>query len=82
MELGRALDEAHRLLADLGVSSPKLDQLAGAAKAAGALGAKLSGAGGGGYLLALAASADDAARISRALGEAGASGVFAAHVQG
>ncbi|MCU0723395.1 MAG: mevalonate kinase, partial [Planctomycetes bacterium] len=53
-ELGAAMDEAHRLLGDLGVSAPALDALVRAAKEAGALGAKLSGAGGGGYLLALA----------------------------
>jgi mevalonate kinase len=78
--LGRGLDQAHRLLADLGVSCPALDRLAEAARKAGALGAKLSGAGRGGYLLALAAGDEDAARIASALEAAGGTGVFAARI--
>lgn len=42
------------LLAALGVSSKKLEKLISAARSAGALGAKLSGAGGGGSMIALA----------------------------
>ncbi len=52
--LGILLDENQRLLAQIGVSSPDLEQLIGAARAAGALGAKLSGAGWGGVMIALA----------------------------
>ncbi|HWQ14080.1 MAG TPA: mevalonate kinase [Roseiflexaceae bacterium] len=51
--LGGLLDENHALLRAIGVSSPELDQLVSAARAAGALGAKLSGAGWGGVMLAL-----------------------------
>ena len=43
---------AHGVLAGLGVSSPILDELCGVARAAGAAGAKLTGAGGGGCMLA------------------------------
>jgi len=52
--LGRILDTAHGLLAALRVSSPELDALVHAARAAGAVGAKLTGAGGGGAVIALA----------------------------
>jgi mevalonate kinase len=41
------------MLVELGVSSAILDRLVGAARAAGASGAKLSGAGQGGNMLAL-----------------------------
>ena len=51
-EVGRLMDEAHDLLAGLGVSCPELDQLVTAARPT-SLGAKLTGAGGGGCMLAL-----------------------------
>ena len=53
-ELGRLLDVAHGLLAALRVSSPELETLVHAARAAGAVGAKLTGGGGGGAVIALA----------------------------
>ncbi len=49
---GRLMDEAHDLLAGLGVSCPELEQLVAAARPT-SLGAKLTGAGGGGCMLAL-----------------------------
>jgi len=52
--LGRVFDAAHGLLAALRLSSPELDTLVHAARAAGAVGAKLTGAGGGGAVIALA----------------------------
>jgi mevalonate kinase len=52
--LGGAMNRAHTLLADLGVSTPKLDESCQAAREAGAYGAKLTGAGGGGALIAIA----------------------------
>jgi mevalonate kinase len=52
--LGRVLDAAHGLLAALKLSSPELDALVHGARAAGAVGAKLTGAGGGGAVVALA----------------------------
>lgn len=51
--LGEIFDVAHGLLVALGVSSPALDHLAADARAAGARGAKLTGAGGGGCVLVL-----------------------------
>lgn len=52
--LGRLLDLAHGLLAALRASSSELDAMVHAARAAGAIGAKLTGAGGGGAVIALA----------------------------
>jgi mevalonate kinase len=51
--LGSLMDENQALLQDLGVSSPQLDGLVKAARDGGALGAKLSGAGWGGSVIAL-----------------------------
>lgn len=53
-KVGGAMDRAHAVLAELGVSTPRLDALCEAARAAGAHGAKLTGAGGGGAVIALA----------------------------
>ncbi len=52
--VGEAMDRAHAVLAGLGVSTPRLDALCEAARGAGAYGAKLTGAGGGGAVIALA----------------------------
>jgi len=53
-ELGRLLDVAHGLLAALRVSTGELEALVHTARDAGAVGAKLTGAGGGGAVIALA----------------------------
>jgi len=53
--LGEIFNVAHDLLSSLDVSAPALDALQAATLAAGARGAKLTGAGGGGSLLALPA---------------------------
>ncbi|MFB6170522.1 MAG: mevalonate kinase [Haloarculaceae archaeon] len=52
-ELGRLMDFNHGLLSALGVSSRSLDAMVWAAREAGAHGAKLTGAGGGGCIVAL-----------------------------
>jgi mevalonate kinase len=52
--LGRTFDAAHGLLYALRVSSPELETLVQSARAAGAIGAKLTGAGGGGAVIAIA----------------------------
>lgn len=52
--LGTAMDRAHALLGELGVSTPLLDALCDVAKKLGAYGAKLTGAGGGGSIIAIA----------------------------
>ena len=70
-QLGALMDRNHELLRDMGVSSPELERLVGAARAAGALGAKLSGAGRGGNMIALVRPGDEA-RVAGALRQAGA----------
>ena len=52
-ELGLLMDINHGLLSAIGVSSEPLDQLVNAARRGGALGAKLTGGGGGGCIVAL-----------------------------
>lgn len=52
-ELGRLMDFNHGLLSALGVSARTLDSMVWAAREADALGAKLTGAGGGGCVVAL-----------------------------
>ncbi|WP_339102995.1 mevalonate kinase [Haloterrigena salinisoli] len=52
-EVGRLMDFNHGLLSALGVSSRTLDSMVWAARDAGALGAKLTGAGGGGCIVGL-----------------------------
>lgn len=51
--LGELMNEAHHILGELGVSSAGLDALASSARQSGALGAKLTGAGGGGAVIAI-----------------------------
>ena len=63
--LGMLFDKNQELLRVVGVSTHGLDAACETAKAAGALGAKLTGAGGGGCIIALAAGNADA--ISREL---------------
>jgi mevalonate kinase len=75
-EVGRKMNEAQRLLAGLGVSDPSLDRLVDAAVQAGALGAKLTGGGRGGCMIALAGSGEDARRIEDALLAAGAAAAW------
>jgi mevalonate kinase len=55
----------------MNVSSPELDNLVDAAREAGALGAKMSGGGRGGNMIALA-QASKAGAIAKALKKAGA----------
>jgi len=52
-ELGRYMNINHALLDALGVGHPQLSRLVLAARSAGAFGAKITGAGGGGCMVAL-----------------------------
>jgi mevalonate kinase len=54
-ELGRYMNMNHALLDALGVGHPQLSRLVLSARSAGAYGAKLTGAGGGGCMVALCA---------------------------
>jgi len=51
--LGRMFNLAHGLLSGVGVSCPELDDMVYTARQAGASGAKLTGAGGGGAVIAI-----------------------------
>lgn len=79
MAIGELMNENQELLETLGVSSPELNRLVEAAREAGAVGAKLSGAGWGGNMIALAWP-DQAAAIAQALKEAGAVQVIVTRV--
>lgn len=69
--LGELMDQNHAFLQQLTVSSPELDRLVDAARNAGALGAKLSGGGRGGNMIALVEQAS-AESVAEALMSAGA----------
>lgn len=70
--LGRTMNAAQDHLRAIGVSHPKLETLITAAIEAGAIGAKLTGAGLGGCVLALAPDQDAANRVAAAFDDAGA----------
>lgn len=70
-ELSELMNQNHALLQEMTVSSPELDTLVEAARAAGALGAKLSGGGRGGNMIALV-TPESAATVSSSLKDAGA----------
>lgn len=69
--LGGLMNQNHTLLQSISVSSPELDRLVSAAWNAGALGAKLSGGGRGGNMIALV-KPEQAEEVARSLMEAGA----------
>lgn len=77
--IGPLMNENHSLLQRLTVSSPELDRLVEAARNAGALGAKLSGGGRGGNMIALAPEGM-ARAIVQALTSAGAARVISTTV--
>jgi mevalonate kinase len=77
--LGPLMDDNHGLLIELGVSSSKLDELVETARFGGAMGAKLSGAGQGGNMIALVEE-DCVDEVAQALREAGAVGVIRTRV--
>ncbi|MCB9134781.1 MAG: mevalonate kinase [Anaerolineales bacterium] len=70
-QLGPLMDENHALLKEMDVSSVELDRLVETARGAGALGAKLSGGGRGGNMIALV-KREGAAHVAEALEAAGA----------
>ncbi|MFQ6076694.1 MAG: mevalonate kinase [Candidatus Bathyarchaeia archaeon] len=68
--LGELLDINHGMLSAIGVSNEALDRLVHAARRGGALGAKLTGAGGGGCMIALS-TVEGREEVARAIHEAG-----------
>lgn len=65
--LGWALDRKQEILQSFGLSTPRLESLCELARSTGAHGAKVTGAGGGGCIIALAEDGHHAARIADAL---------------
>lgn len=72
VQLGECMKKAHSQLMTLTVSNAHLDRLVAAALYAGALGAKLTGGGRGGCMIALAADRMAAEKIAAALEHASA----------
>jgi len=72
-ELGGLMIENHHIQRDMGGSGPENERLIRAALAGGALGAKLSGAGGGGTIIALT---EDPKPVIAAVREAGATRIL------
>ena len=70
--LGQILSQAHLHLKEIGVSSPEADSLVETAMRHGALGAKMSGGGLGGCIIALVANLDQAQELAKRLEEKGA----------
>ncbi|AEM38733.1 mevalonate kinase [Pyrolobus fumarii 1A] len=69
--LGEIMDVAHGLLYAMGVSTPEIERLVWAARRAGAFGAKLTGAGMGGVVIALV-DESVAEKVAEALQDSGA----------
>jgi len=79
--LGGLMNTAQDHLNGLGISHPKLETLITAARQAGALGAKLTGGGVGGAMIALAKDQSSAQKIILALEKAGAHEVWSQSYQ-
>lgn len=72
VKLGEILTKAHGNLKEIGVSSPEADALVESALEQGALGAKMSGGGLGGCIIALVADYHQAQDLAERLEEKGA----------
>ncbi|WP_431937757.1 mevalonate kinase [Nocardia grenadensis] len=77
--LGQSMNDFHSLLRELSVSTPGIDRLTTSARRAGAYGAKLTGGGLGGCVIALT-DADSAAAIGAAMLAAGAQRTWLADI--
>ena len=71
-KLGQIFSQAHLHLKEIGVSSPEADSLVATALSHGALGAKMSGGGLGGCIIALVANLGQAQELAKRLEEKGA----------
>ena len=66
-KVGELMNENHRLLQEIGVSSKELDMLVDLARKQGAFGAKLTGGGGGGCMTALTPGKDLQGKVLSAI---------------
>ncbi|MFD6717911.1 mevalonate kinase [Micromonospora chalcea] len=71
-DFGARLTENHRLLREVGISTERIDRMVDAALAAGSPGAKISGGGLGGCMIALARDRRESAAVVRSVQQAGA----------
>ncbi|MCL2642375.1 MAG: mevalonate kinase [Candidatus Bathyarchaeota archaeon] len=65
-KVGELMNENHRILQEIGVSSVELDYLVDVARKQGAIGAKLTGGGGGGCMVALTPGKDLQEKVANA----------------
>jgi len=65
--VGAYMNENHALLQQIGVSCPELDMLVDLARDSGAIGAKMTGTGKGGYMVALTPGKENQERVARAI---------------
>ena len=79
-ELGELMNQNHALLQEMTISSHELDVLVSAAIQAGALGAKMSGGGRGGNMIALV-GAEQAETVAKSLMVAGAKSTIITQVK-
>ncbi len=70
-KVGALMNDNHRLLQQIGVSHEKLDFLVDVARKQGALGAKLTGGGGGGCMVALTPGQELQERVAKAIEDVG-----------
>jgi mevalonate kinase len=70
-KVGELMNENHRLLQEIEVSSKELDMLVDVAKKQGAFGAKLTGGGGGGCMVALTPGKELQGKVASAFKSAG-----------
>jgi mevalonate kinase len=70
-QVGNLMNENHRLLQEIGVSCKELDYLVDLARGQGAFGAKLTGGGGGGCMVALTPGKDLQEKVAAAMEDEG-----------
>ncbi len=70
-KVGELMNDNHRLLQEIEVSHQKLDLLVDVARKQGAIGAKLTGGGGGGCMVALTPGRELQERVARAIEKQG-----------
>ena len=70
-KVGKLMNENHRLLQEIEVSCRELDHMVSLARERGALGAKLTGGGGGGCMVALTPRKDLQEKVAAAFEEEG-----------
>ena len=66
-KIGELMDKNHKLLQDITVSCKELDELVATAKIAGAFGAKLTGTGRGGMMIALTPGKELQEKVAKAI---------------